>query len=331
MFIKVFCDGYYSFFPRFCRALYDGGYDISVDFLAENLYRDNDGFFEFLSKKNISGEFVQISYCHPKNAIKNFSAKKSIAIVDSSISGVDQYENLDLMDDVCVFNPYSVINSKKQVVLNYFFEKNAIMKEQDGNLTFFSCFSGRNLKEISETVAAFCKLYSSNKNLSLIVNVGDNLDGVVKNINRTLFINGFVMDDFHDLHIFNNQNSSELIKFADCAMFFGDSDFNTSLIDCMASKVPLIVSESKKNANMCRKNICSVINAVSSVEIERYMKLVIDKPDEIKEKTGKAALFIGNNTKENFMNGFGNLLEKYEIFPASKKFFESNEISEVVL
>jgi len=335
--LKIICDGYYPFFPRFCKFLYFSGYDISVDFTSGVKYRDSGGFFDFLETKGCEKDFVQLSYCHPGRSSTNFFAKSSIAMVDSAVLDDEGYDKLKEVNDIILLE--SVLSKseglgQKKHLIRYFFDENIEKTMPHGDFVLFCSHSGGNIREIIELIVAYCRISKKIGSVSLILNFNYNFNENIEKIRKSMIINGFFMDDFPNLHITNSSHPEELLKFADFGIFLRDSGiFNVLSLDCMARGIPVIVPDSPEYGNICRKNICSVFDEkISSEEIERQIEFVISDSGSALEKAGKAKISVfGRNSKSLFQSSIDEVMTRHGVFPGCNIFFSEEKSREVII
>lgn len=328
MHLKIVCDGYYSFFPRFCKLLYFSGYDISLEFLSKKKYADSDGFFDFLLSKKAPEEFVQLCYCHPRNVSRGAGARHAIAVIDSA--RVREHSKIKGMDKIIILN--SVPSRGGDVeVFDYFFE-DKIKDQRKSGKTFLCSVSGDDVGGVSDLVLAYCGVATKHKDVSLLVNMNSGFSENVTAINRAMSLNGFRTDEFSGLHITNRSSPEEVAGFADYGIFLHDNGyFNVLALDLMARRIPIVVPNCEAYSNICRKNVCDVFDRASPVPKEIEEKMTDMILSESYPKILKAELIARRNSRESFLNKINEVLNGVGVYSGSCSFFSVNDMSEIII
>jgi hypothetical protein len=327
MYLKIYCDGFYPYYDDVCRELFRLGYPIETNFLGSYRPEDPDGFYKHCSKPK-SGNFVQFSFCRPSKFNKNFSAKSSIAhFANNKISWECEFKQ---MDKIIVSNSCSINDLKKHKVevdlLNPYCEVFQYNKKNTGTFSYFTNCKWKEKSAWKELIVAYCRSFSPEDKVSLILMTDEDFDKVNRDIDVHLKINELSRHSSPQILVFDNREFKRAINYADIyiSIDYGH-EFDRKVLDCMASGVPVAVLKKDMYSDFCKKNSSFILDGV--VSMERFFRNSRTNPNLVKGKSAFAKPFITSKCdKKKFFQYLEGVIQDQGVKSNGKMTIPSDEL-----
>jgi hypothetical protein len=261
MYLNVLCDGYNPFFADVCEKIFFDGYDIKTTFV--NGYVPKDESIKYMERSLPEDKFTQLSFCHPSNLTKNFSAQNSIGFIDHHHCPMSKecLFYLNMMDKIIVTDVLTKnhiiklgVSEGKISVINYYGRKIPSRTGDSSKITFGYYYDG-DRSALSDVIVSYLETFEDREGVRLAIGANGGSKEVRRDINMISGMHDMGGDVLNSITVYDTANFSKLSTVSDCIIFTqNDNRFNRRVLDCMRSGISVIVPQSTVYFEYCKMN-----------------------------------------------------------------------------